>query len=55
MVHMKAMQYIVQRFHSPSISFPTLAQAEEFALNCGDFSGIDVQPAFDLEAFFGWK
>ncbi len=32
--------YIVQRFHGAPVAFETLAEAEEFAQNCGDFDSI---------------
>ena len=40
---MAHMQYIVDRYHSSSISFPTRWQAFEFAMECGDFAGIRVE------------
>ena len=33
-------EYIVIRYHTISESFDTLAQAEEFAINCGDMQEI---------------
>ena len=32
--------YIVTRFHGAPVAFETLAEAEEFAQNCGDFDSI---------------
>ena len=40
---MAHMQYIVERFHAPSLIFPTREQAFEFAMECGDFAGITVE------------
>jgi hypothetical protein len=42
---MAHMQYIVDRYHSSSVSFPTRWQAFEFAMECGDFAGIRVEKA----------
>ena len=42
---MAHMQYIVERFHNPPVSFPTREQAMNFAMQCGDFAGIRVEKA----------
>ena len=36
------MKYTVIRYHSKSVSFSTLAAAEAFAMNCGDFKDLVV-------------
>jgi hypothetical protein len=39
------MKYIVIRYHSSPVTFNTQLEAEEFAINCGDFSNLLVEGA----------
>ena len=39
------MKYIVIRYHSSPVTFNTQLEAEEFAMNCGDFSNLLVEGA----------
>jgi hypothetical protein len=32
--------WLVIRYHSAPVQFATLAEAEEFAMNCGDFADL---------------
>ena len=35
--------YLVIRYHSAPVAFATLAEAEDFAMNCGDYADL-VEP-----------
>ena len=35
-----SMKFIVERYHSSPVTFSSLDEALEFAMNCGDFSQI---------------
>jgi len=35
--------FLVIRYHSAPVAFATLAEAEDFAMNCGDFADL-VEP-----------
>ena len=39
------MKYIVIRYHSSPVTINTQLEAEEFAMNCGDFSNLLVEGA----------
>ena len=39
------MKYIVIRYHSSPVTFSSRLLAEEFAMNCGDFSNLLVEGA----------
>jgi len=39
------MKYIVIRYHSSPVTFSSRLEAEEFAMNCGDFSDLLVEKA----------
>ena len=37
--------FLVIRYHSAPVAFATLLEAEEFAMNCGDFKDLIVRKA----------
>tara|TARA_R110002020_G_scaffold371560_2_gene583130 strand:+ start:93 stop:212 length:120 start_codon:yes stop_codon:yes gene_type:complete len=39
------MKYIVIRYHSSPVTFSTQLEAEEFAMNCGDYQNLLVEMA----------
>ena len=40
-----SMKFIVERYHSSPVTFSSLFEALDFAMNCGDFSELLIEKA----------